>query len=50
MLRSGPCAGAGLEFDRRGRLIETVVLTFDSGNELVIHAMKARPWMLDLLL
>ena len=25
------------------------VLVFDSGNELVIHAMKARPQMLDLL-
>jgi len=25
------------------------VLTFDSGNELVIHAMKARPQTLDLL-
>ena len=38
-----------LDFDREGRLIETVVLTFDSGNELVIHAQKARPQMLDLL-
>lgn len=33
----------------RGRLLETVVLVFDSGNELVIHAMKARPQMFDLL-
>jgi hypothetical protein len=30
-------------------LLEIVVLTFDSGNELAIHAMKARPQMLDLL-
>lgn len=33
----------------RGRLLETVVLVFDSGNELVIHAMKARSQMLELL-
>jgi len=38
-----------LGFDTRGRLLETVVLVFDSGNELVIHAMRARPHMLDLL-
>lgn len=38
-----------LGFDRRGRLLETVVLVFDSGNELVIHAMKARQQYLDLL-
>ena len=38
-----------LGFDTHGRLLETVVLTFDSGHELVIHAMKARPQMLDLL-
>ena len=38
-----------LGFDTRGRLLETVVLVFDSGNELVIHAMKARPQMVDLL-
>jgi hypothetical protein len=38
-----------LGFDTHGRLPETVVFTFDSGNELVIHAMKARPQMLDLL-
>ena len=29
-------------------MLETVVLV-DTGNELVIHAMKARPQMLDLL-
>lgn len=38
-----------LGFDTHGRLLETIVLVFDSGNELVIHAMKARPQMLDLL-
>lgn len=38
-----------LGFDTAGRLLETVVLVFDSGNELVIHAMKARPQMYDLL-
>ncbi|MCL2803782.1 MAG: toxin [Micrococcales bacterium] len=38
-----------LGFDTRGRLLETVVLVFDSGNQLVIHAMKARPQMIDLL-
>jgi hypothetical protein len=30
-------------------MLETIVLVFDSGNELVIHAMKARPQVLDLL-
>lgn len=38
-----------LGFDTRGRLLETVVLVFDSGEEPVIHAMKASPQMLDLL-
>jgi hypothetical protein len=38
-----------LGFDTCGRLLETVVLVFDSGNELVIHAMKARPQMFRLL-
>ena len=44
-----PARQLRLGFDRQGRLLETVVLIFDSGNELVIHAMKARPQMLDLL-
>lgn len=44
-----PARQLRLGFDTRGRLLETVVLTFDSGNELVIHAMKARPQYLDLL-
>lgn len=38
-----------LGFDPNGRLLELVVLRFDSGNELLIHAMKARPQYLDLL-
>ena len=38
-----------LGFDLQGRLLEIVVLIFDSGNELVIHAMKARQQYLDLL-
>ncbi|MDJ0104861.1 toxin [Rhodococcus erythropolis] len=38
-----------LGFDPNGRLLELVVLRFDSGNELLIHAMKARPQYVDLL-
>lgn len=38
-----------LGFDSSGRLLEVVVLRFDSGNELLIHAMKARRQYLDLL-
>lgn len=38
-----------LGFDAEGRLLELIVLVFDSGNELVIHAMKARPQYLGLL-
>ena len=38
-----------LGFDRSGRLLELVVLTFDSGNELLIHAMNARRQYRDLL-
>ncbi|WP_282852888.1 toxin [Gulosibacter sediminis] len=46
---NSPARQLRLGFDTRGRLLETVVLVFDSGNELVIHAMKARPRMIDLL-
>lgn len=46
---NSPARQLRLGFDTRGRLLETVVLVFDSGNELVIHAMRARPHMLDLL-
>ncbi len=38
-----------LGFDTHGRLLELAILTFDSGNQLVIHAMKARRRYLDLL-
>jgi hypothetical protein len=38
-----------LGFDDTGRLLELVVLTFDSGDELLIHAMKARQQYVDLL-
>lgn len=46
---NSPARQLRLGFDTRGRLLETVVLVFDSGNELVIHAMKARPQVIDLL-
>lgn len=46
---NSPARQLRLGFDTHSRLLETVVLTFDSGNELVIHAMKARPQMLDLI-
>ena len=46
---NSPARQLRLGFDTRGRLLETVVLVFDSGNELVIHAMKSRPQMIDLL-
>lgn len=38
-----------LGFDSSARLLETVVLVFESGDELVIHAMPARKKYLDLL-
>lgn len=38
-----------LGFDTNGRLLETVMLTFASGDEMVIHAMPARRKYLDLL-
>ncbi len=31
-----------LGFDTGGRLLERTILAFDSGNQLVVHAMKAR--------
>ncbi len=36
-------------FDSHGRLLELVILTFDSGDQLLIHAMKARRHLLDLI-
>ena len=38
-----------LGFDRHARLLELVVLTGDDGDQLVIHAMKAREQYLRLL-
>lgn len=38
-----------LGFDDAGRPLELIVLIFDSGEELLIHAMKARPQYVDLL-
>ncbi len=38
-----------LGFDTRARLLETVVLVLDGGEEMVIHAMSARKKYLDLL-
>lgn len=38
-----------LGFDTQARLLETVVLVFESGDEMVIHAMPARKQYWDLL-
>lgn len=38
-----------LGFDTRARLLETVVLIVENGEELVIHAMPARKQYWDLL-
>ncbi|MFT3968860.1 MAG: hypothetical protein QM695_00905 [Micropruina sp.] len=38
-----------LGFDTRARLLETIVLIFASGDELVIHAMPARRQYWELL-
>jgi hypothetical protein len=38
-----------LGFDRQARLLETVVLIFRSGEEMIIHAMPARRQYWDLL-
>ena len=38
-----------LGFDTRARLLETLVLVFEVGDEMVIHAMPARKKYLDLL-
>lgn len=39
-----------LGFDTKSRLLETVVLLWDDGTEELIHAMKARPQYLSLLI
>lgn len=41
-LSQNPQRELRLGFDTKGRALEVVVLTFDSCNELMIHAMKAR--------
>ena len=38
-----------LGFDTAARSLETVVLVFEKGDEMVIHAMPARKKYLDLL-
>lgn len=38
-----------LGFDTQARLLETVVLIFRSGEEMVVHAMPARRQFWDLL-
>lgn len=38
-----------LGFDTQARLLETVVLIFESGDEMIIHAMPARKQYWDLL-
>ncbi|WP_016693466.1 hypothetical protein [Rhodococcus rhodochrous] len=44
-----PAQKLRLGFDAKGRLLELVILRFDSGNELLIHSMKARSRYFDLL-
>ena len=44
-----PARQLRLGFDPSGRLLETVVLVFESGEQLVIHAMAARKQYWDLL-
>ena len=44
-----PARQLRLGFDTAGRLLEIIVLHFDSGHELIIHAMKARTAYLNLL-
>jgi hypothetical protein len=44
-----PCRELRLGFDTGARLLETVVLVLERGDELVIHAMPARKKYLDLL-
>lgn len=44
-----PARELRLGFDTKARLLETVVLILESGDELVIHAMPARRQYFDLL-
>lgn len=45
----GPHRELRLGFDTGARLLETVVLVLESGDEMVIHAMPARKKYFDLL-
>lgn len=38
-----------LGFDSHARLLETVVVVADDGDEVLIHSMKARPKYIELL-
>lgn len=49
LAEDNPQRGLRLGFDEIGRLLELVVLIFDSGDELVIHVMKARSQYIELL-
>ncbi|MDO5094579.1 MAG: hypothetical protein Q4D79_14395, partial [Propionibacteriaceae bacterium] len=44
-----PARQFALGFDTHGRLLEFALLSFDSGNRLVIHAMRARQKYFKLL-
>ena len=44
-----PARELRLGFDTSARLLDTVVLVFAGGDEMVIHAMTARKKYLDLL-
>lgn len=44
-----PIAEFRLGFDTHSRLPELTVLVFESGNEMIIHATKARPQYYSLL-
>ena len=46
---NSPARQPRLGLDDAGRLLELIVLKFDSGREIVIHSMKARQQYLDLL-
>ena len=44
-----PPANCAFGFDTRALLLETVVLILEGGDEVIIHAMRARKKYLDLL-
>ena len=44
-----PTESCAWGFDTAARLLETVVLALENGDEVVIHAMPARKKYLDLL-